>query len=459
MAGWLLDRLREFGDQPAMIGHGGSSTYGALVAETERWQAQIAQLGIAPGECVAIVGEYSPCTASLVLALILNRNVLVPLSNDSAARHERSFEIARVDAVLHVSEDGSHHFERRTAADRHDLIEQLRAAGEPGLILFTSGSTGESKGTLLSFARLLERFEKRRKSFRTLIFMKLDHIGGINTLFHILCDGGALVSIAERTPRAVCEAIAAHQVQLLPTTPTFLNMLLISGVYKEYNLASLELISYGTEPMPESTLKSLNRTFPGVKLKQTYGLSELGILQTQSRDSSSLWVKVGGEGYETKIVDGILWIRARYAMLGYLNAPSPFDTDGWFNTGDAVDVDGEWLRIRGRLSEIINVGGEKVHPAEVESVLLRVPNIREATVWGKPNAVMGHIVVATVSLIEPEDRFEIMDRVQSFCRDKLEPYKVPMMIEIDEEDHHNTRFKKIRSKAVKRVREAPLDLN
>ena len=170
-------------------------------------------------------------------------------------------------------------------------------------------------------------------------------------------------------------------------------------------------------------------------------------------------MKVGGEGYETKIVDGILWIRARYAMLGYLNAPSPFDTDGWFNTGDAVDVDGEWLRIRGRLSEIINVGGEKVHPAEVESVLLRVPNIREATVWGKPNAVMGHIVVATVSLIEPEDRFEIMDRVQSFCRDKLEPYKVPMMTEIDEEDHHNTRFKKIRSKAVKRVREAPLDLN
>ncbi|MBX9789165.1 MAG: fatty acid--CoA ligase family protein [Pirellulales bacterium] len=447
MPGWLLDRLREFGDQPAMIGHGGSSTYCALVAEIEHWQAEIKALGIAPAECVALVGEYSPHTAGLVVALILNRNILVPLSNDSAPRHERSFEVARVDVVLRVAEDGSHTIQRRTPTDRHELIERLRAAQEPGLILFTSGSTGESKATLLSFARLLERFEKRRKAFRTLIFMKLDHIGGINTLFHILCDGGALVSIAERTPRAVCDAIAAHRVQLLPTTPTFLNMLLISGVYKDYDLSSLELISYGTEPMPESTLKSLNRTFPGVKLKQTYGLSELGILQTQSRDSSSLWVKVGGEGYETKIVDGILWIRARAAMLGYLNAPSPFDTEGWFNTGDAVDVDGEFLRIRGRLSEIINVGGEKVHPAEVESVLLRVANIREATVWGKPNAVMGHVVVATVSLIEPEDRFAMMDRVLAYCRDKLEPFKVPMMIEVDEEDHHNARFKKIRSKA------------
>ncbi|MGD9644330.1 MAG: long-chain fatty acid--CoA ligase [Pirellulales bacterium] len=447
MASWLLDRLREFGDQPAMIGHGGSSTYRALVAEIERWQAEIAAERIAPGECVALVGEYSPCTASLVVALILNRNVLVPLSNDSAARHERSFEIARVDVVLRVAEDGSYTCERRAPADRHELIERLRAAAEPGLILFTSGSTGESKAALLSFARLLERFEKRRKAFRTLIFMKLDHIGGINTLFHILCDGGALVSIADRTPRAVCEAIAAHGVQLLPTTPTFLNMLLISGIYKEYDLSSLELISYGTEPMPESTLKSLHRTFPGVKLKQTYGLSELGILQTQSRDSSSLWVKVGGEGYETKIVDGILWIRARAAMLGYLNAPSPFDDEGWFNTGDAVDVDGEWLRIRGRLSEIINVGGEKVHPAEVESVLLRVDNIREATVWGKPNAVMGHVVVATVSLIDPEDRFTMMDRVLAYCRDKLEPYKVPMMIEVDDGEHHNARFKKIRSMA------------
>ena len=116
----------------------------------------------------------------------------------------------------------------------------------------------------------------------------------------------------------------------------------------------------GPQGMPESTLQHLHKVLPDVRLKQTYGLSELGILRSKSKSSDSLWVKVGGEDYETKIVDGILWIRARSAMLGYLNAPSPFTEDGWFITGDAVEVDGEYIKILGRKSELINVGGEKV---------------------------------------------------------------------------------------------------
>ena len=118
------------------------------------------------------------------------------------------------------------------------------------------------------------------------------------------------------------------------------------------------------------------RRSPTSKLLQTYGLTELGILRSQSREPDSLWVRVGGEGFETKIVDGRLWIRAESAMLGYLNAPSPFDADGFFDTGDLVEVDGEWIRILGRESEIINVGGSKVYPAEVESVLLELDERR-----------------------------------------------------------------------------------
>ena len=150
--------------------------------------------------------------------------------------------------------------------------------------------------------------------------------------------------------------------QLLPTTPTFLRMLLISGAYKKYDLGSLELITYGTEPMPTATLESLHAAFPGVRLKQTYGLTEVGILPTKSEQDDSLWLAVGGPGYETKIVDNVLWIRAQMAMVGYLNAPSPFDADGWFNTGDVVEQKGDYIRFMGRKSEIINVGGEKVFP-------------------------------------------------------------------------------------------------
>ena len=97
-------------------------------------------------------------------------------------------------------------------------------------------------------------------------------------------------------------------------------------------------------------------------MKQTYGLSELGILPTYTRDPDSLWLKLGGAGFEHKIVDGVLWIKSEMAMLGYLNAPSPFDDEGWMNTQDLVEIDGEFIRILGRKSEMINVGGGRSIP-------------------------------------------------------------------------------------------------
>ncbi len=91
-------------------------------------------------------------------------------------------------------------------------------------------------------------------------------------------------------------------------------------------------------------------------------------------------------------------------MLGYLNAPSPFDEDGWYNTHDVVEVDGPYIRILGRTTELINVGGQKVYPSEVESALLEMDNVREATVWGEPNPVTGQVVAARVTLARPEDQ-------------------------------------------------------
>jgi len=253
-----------------------------------------------------------------------------------------------------------------------------------------------------------------------------------------------MVTTEARSPDRVCQAIEEYRVQLLPTTPTFLNMLLISEAYKTHDLSSLELITYGTEPMPATTLNHLRWVFPQVRFKQTYGLSEVGILPTKSQDSSSLLVKVGGAGYETKVVDNILWIRSDTAMLGYLNASSPFDAEGWFNTGDVVETHGEYLRILGRQSEIINVGGEKVYPAEVESVLLEMENIRDVTVKGVPNPVTGHMVIAIVCLGQWEDPTVLRKRIRRFCQGRLAPYKIPRLVEISQDELYSERFKKVR---------------
>jgi len=191
-------------------------------------------------------------------------------------------------------------------------------------------------------------------------------------------------------------------------------------------------------------LKKLHEIFPGVRLKQTYGLSEFGIMSSESRASDSLWIRVGGEDYKTKIVDGILHVRAQTAMLGYLNASSPFDAEGWFNTHDRVDVDREWIRILGRETDIINVGGQKVYPAEVESVLLEMDNVKEACVFGRPNPIMGSVVAARLSLVMEEPLSKLKKRVRSHCKERLEGFKIPAHVEIAEQIPVSDRFKKMR---------------
>jgi len=197
--------------------------------------------------------------------------------------------------------------------------------------------------------------------------------------------------------------------------------------------------------MAQSTLSRLKEAFPDVKLQQTYGLIELGVLRSKSKSDDSLWIKVGGEGYDLRVVDGLLEIKADSAMLGYLNAPSPFTDDGWFMTGDQVEVDGDYLKILGRKSEIINVGGEKVYPAEVESVIQELSNVAEVTVFGEKNPLMGNIVCAKVRLISDEDNKSFTLRLKKYCKLHLQSFKIPVKVTINNEFQFGDRYKKKRN--------------
>ena len=441
---WLLERMAEWKDNEAIVWRGSSFDYGWMLETIALWRGEFRKHNIGPGCIVALEGDYSPKTCALLLALIENKNIIVPLTSSVEAMKKEFLGIAEVQAVFTFDDADNWRFHSRPANVKHPLLAGLVQQGNPGLVLFSSGSTGRSKAALHDFEGILVKFKMRRHQLRTLTFLLLDHIGGINTLLYIFSNGGTIVSPEGRSPAEVCQAIQDYRVQLLPTSPTFLNLLLISEAYKNFDLLSLELITYGTEPMPASTLRRINEVFPHVRLKQTYGLSELGILRSKSKDSRSLWVRIGGEGFETKVVDGILWIRAESAMLGYLNASSPFDEEGWFNTEDMVEVDGEYIRFLGRKSEIINVGGEKVYPSEVESVLLQMDNIKDVTVRGERNPIMGNIVTATVNLFEPEDLSSLKKRIRTFCRDTLARYKIPAKIEVTDDQQFSWRFKKIR---------------
>lgn len=439
----LLNVFRANADKEAIIWRDQIYRYAWLDAAVSGWSEVLEAEGVVPGSVVSLEADFSPNAIGLLLALVQRACVVVPLTASVGVKKGEFRTIAQVEVSISV--DGEAVRVQRTGASvDHELLRRLREARHPGLILFSSGSTGASKAVAHDLVPLLEKFSVPRQTLRTITFLLFDHIGGINTLLYNLSNAGCVVTIEERLPDVVCAAIEKHKVQLLPTSPTFINLLLASEAYRRHDLSSLELVTYGTEPMPESTLERFHALFPKIRLLQTYGLSEIGILRSKSRASDSLWVKIGGDGFETRVVDGLLEIKAKSAMLGYLNAPSPFTEDGWFKTGDAVEVDGEYIRILGRKSELINVGGEKVYPAEVESVLQAMDGVENASVTGERNPISGQMVTAKVKLRTNESVAEFRRRMYAHCQGKLARYKIPQKVVLVSEDMHGERFKKMR---------------
>lgn len=441
---WQLQRFAEGADKTALIWRDHEYRYADLAAAFHDWVRRLTAAGVTAGSSVAVIGDFSPASVSALVALVRLGCILVPMSRESRDQHSQFFEIAELDFKIELDENDQGTITRTDFRRDHPLLATLRERGEAGILLFSSGSTGKPKAILHALPQLLEKFRKPRHCYRTVTFLLFDHVGGFNTLFYTLANLGSIVAPDDRSVNKVCRAIERHRAELLPTSPSFLNLMLLGESHRDFDLSSLKLITYGTEVMPERTLALLSAAFPEVRLQQTYGLSELGILRSKSASNQSLLVQVGGEDYETKVVDGTLRIRARCSMLGYLNAPSPFDEDGWFNTGDSVIQDGEYFRILGRVSEIINVGGQKVYPAEVEKVISEIPDFIDVAVSGEPHLLMGNVVVATVQMEHPLPAADVKRRILEHCRGRLQPFMIPAKVKVVTESLVNYRFKKVR---------------
>jgi long-chain acyl-CoA synthetase len=440
----LSDRLRARGDDVILISGDQSFSASALLAAIDNWELELRSARVESGHVCAFEGDYRLETVSLMLALMGMGAIVVPFSSGSPSERSALCDVAGVEWQIDwISRSVS---ERDSSRTTHPLIENLRASRRPGLIVFTSGSSGKPKAILHDVERIATKFARARQPWRMLLMLLIDHFGGFNTLLACMFDGGVGICVEDRTPESVCKAITVARAELLPTTPTFLGLLIGSGLWRVHNLSSLRLITYGAEPMHPATLKRVKEVFPNAQLKQTYGLSELGVLRSSSPNPESVWLKIGGRGFETRIVGGELHIRSESSMLGYLNAPTPIDEDGWMNTGDLVEEKEGLIRFIGRKSDIINVGGQKVFPAEVEDVILEAAGVTQAAVRGVQNAVLGNAVVARISLEKFEDQAHAIKRIRDHCRMRLQKFKIPIRFEIvDQESMSSDRSKKIRT--------------
>ncbi|TGO02870.1 O-succinylbenzoate--CoA ligase [Candidatus Thiomargarita nelsonii] len=443
---WIIEKLTDFAEQPAIVDNDITYSYLQLVNQITNYKKQLDEK-INNGDVVVLSTDYSFHSIALFFALLLKRCILVPIVSQVEEEVTERIKESYADWVIKLNKDGLNREKYGDNRDKHEMIKSLQDAKHAGLILFSSGSTGKPKAMIHNLNNLLETYKTRKhKPLSIMVFLMFDHIGGLNTLLNSLSMGAKIVIPGTRDADEIGSLIEKHKINILPASPTFLNLMLISETPNRYVLSSLKMITYGTEPMPESLLKRLKANFPRTRFLQTFGTSETGIAQTSSRSSTSLDIRLNDSNQEYKIVNGELWLRSQTQVLGYLNANmDSFTKEGWFKTGDLVEElkDG-YLRIIGRNKEIINVGGEKVFPAEIESVLLEIPEIDDCMVYGEKNAITGQNVVADVVLRNDIEPKLIKRLVRKYCKEKLDSYKIPTKINVKDKTNFSERFKKMR---------------
>jgi long-chain acyl-CoA synthetase len=387
---------------------------------------------IKPNSVVALVGDFDFVTISAFIFLLKKNCIVVPLTKSNEMQHMHLWKTANVEFVV-----DSKSVLNTNIGVSNSLILNQKSSGEGGLILFSSGTSGEPKAIFHSSKRFFKKFEESRIPYTTLAFLLFDHIGGLNTFFHTMFNQGVIIRTISREPKKIFKLMRSFNVELLPTTPTFLRMSLFNQLpWKE--LTKLKVITYGTEIMTQTTLNALCELLPSVDFKQTYGMSEIGILKIKSESRGSLFMKISGEGVKTRIREDILEIKSESSMIGYLNFKNPFDNFGWFNTRDKVEQKGEYVKILGREDEVINSGGLKYFPREVEEIALRFPGIELVKVKKVENPLTGmhaELDAQVSDLSFPKDEFK------KYLKTILPAYMYPAKININKITI-NRRFKR-----------------
>lgn len=411
-----IDRPR-----PAIIGNERSVGYPELMRAAEAVAAtlrarNIARFGVLDHDAIDVVTLLAGASLAGAEACLYPPTE----SGDVAALARRLEHPAIVSDQAVLAPDG---VDVLTVADLLD--ESCRPSTDVPknrpLVVLTTGTTGEPKAVLHDWTRLLRPYAATPAApdQRWLLAYGLHQFGGLQIVLHVLAAASTLVAPAPRRPREGLEAMRAHAVEHASATPTYWRFLLLE-LRDGGPRPALRQITLGGEAVPGPLLGELRRTFPDARISQVYAANEYGSMRSVRDGSAGLPMSALGERPDAdvalKIVDGELWVRSRTGMLGYLGSAVD-DPDAWRPTGDLVEVVGDRVHFRGRTSEIINVGGVKVHPLPIEERIGAVPGVALVRVYGRPNPVAGAIVAAEIVARDNADRDEIRDAIRAACVD------------------------------------------
>jgi acyl-CoA synthetase (AMP-forming)/AMP-acid ligase II len=508
----LKESIQQRPDQLAQVDGNGRMTYGELGASVNRLASGLQDLGVQPGEKVALVlpsGNYYPVAMFGVIQMggvsvginpTLRSNEFEHIFSDSEAVavivadsipgvdpisiiREMRPNLPLLRHVIVIGEPAESEINYEHLLEKAEIKDEYHQADPNDLtvLLYTSGTTGLPKGSMHSHHTLLYHLMGsadppptlkelvtvvRRYGFGYLIRV-LKSIGkpvrlygstppytaaGMIGVITLYIRGQIFYQMDKFVPSEVCKLVEKEAITVIGFPPALGALLVKHQDLKKYDLSSLLYVLMGAAPVPPSLVDEVIEKI-GVPVAIGYGASELfggPTVQKPFSDSiQALRETVGKvkDDYEVKVVDedhntlpigdvGELVVRGGIKMLGYYKADEltkkTFDEDGWYYTGDLATIDKEgYVRIVGRVKDMIIRGGQNIYPAELEEILITHPKVRQAAVFGIPDALAGEKVLAHI--IPNGDQTLSVIEILNFCRERMAPYKVPSNIRFVQE--------------------------
>ncbi len=469
-----LDNIERFGEYASTWFEGQSYTNVELYHHACRFAEALRQHGVKSGDGVVVMMLNSPAVTSTFVAIWKLGAVIIPVTpmwnarevryvlEDSGAKFaitspelaarlkEASADLPNFREVLCIGQTGDAtniESEIESAKEFTPLIE--RESGDLAMLLYTSGTTGNPKGVMLSHDNMIfvaDALYERNASvgqIRSLSVLPMSHVFGVLMMNLGYRMGNSSYIMKHFDTAKVLALIESFKVQRLSFVPTMLTMLINHPDREKYDYSSLELAGTGGAPLAETTRLEFQRLF-NCTVKQGYGLSETaGALTTYYTEEAYRVGSVGRamDGFEICAMDfsnnilpagetGELCTRGRHVMLGYLNKPeATHDTiiDGWLHTGDIGHVDAEgYVFITDRKKELVIKGGENISPREIEEGLYSHPAIAEAAVFGIPDEIFGENLAAAVVLRAGHLLTE--EELKAFIGGYVTKFKIPAKI-------------------------------
>ncbi|MES2544640.1 MAG: fatty acid--CoA ligase family protein [Bacteroidota bacterium] len=304
-----------------------------------------------------------------------------------------------------------------------ELLEKI-ILSKSAITIFTSGTTGQPKKIIHSISTLTKAVRKSDTNIGQIWGFAFNptHIAGLQVFFQAFSNQNTLVNIFNSSRREVYEAIEKYSITNVSATPTFYRLLL--PFEKEF--LTLKRITFGGEKSGEKLHENIMKIFPNARINNIYASTEAGSLLVSKGEFFKIPL-----GFKDKFKIENKELLICKSLLG--QSEDLLLEDGYYKTGDIIEFVDEtkiFFRFVSRRNELINVGGYKVNPSEVEQVISNMQEVQQVMVYGKPNSVLGNILCAEIKLMEGSNIDE--SKIRSYLFENIQDFKIPRRIKFVE---------------------------